>query len=242
MTQPRGIVLIVVLAIITVLGVLAGTFAFRMNAELAAVKASQDLQQARLAAHSGIDRLIHVLRTERTNVDKWYDNPDDFRRVPVWVEGDETLSASPWDKDAVPGVDAWRYSIVSYRDTGTSAEDVKMRYGVIDTASRINIANLANKALRAQVLSLLDQVREQVRRTNLLPEMLADSLMDWQDPDDVPISVNGAEHAWYINRHPRYRAKNRPLQSIDELLMIRGFDGLVLYGEDANRNGYLDAN
>ncbi|MGQ9649633.1 MAG: helix-hairpin-helix domain-containing protein [Phycisphaerae bacterium] len=243
MMRRRGIVLIVVLAIIAVLGVLAGTFAFRMNAELAAVKASQDLQQARLAARSGIDRMIHVLRTGRTNVDMWYDNPDDFRRVPVWVEGDETLSASPWEKDAVPGVAAWRYSIVSYRDTGPGAKDVKMRYGLTDEASKINIANLANKALRAQVLSLLDQLQEQVRRDNLLPEMLADSLIDWQDPDDAPISSNGAENEYYYtHRSPRYRAKNRPLQSIDELLMIRGFDGLVLYGEDANRNGYLDAN
>lgn len=243
MMRRRGIVLIVVLAIIAVLGVLAGTFAFRMNAELAAVKASQDLQQARLAAQSGIDRMIHVLRTGRTNVDMWYDNPDDFRRVPVWVEGDETLSASPWEKDTIPGVDAWRYSIVSYRDTGPSAEDVKMRYGLTDEASKINIANLANRALRAQVLSLLDQLQEQVRRDNLLPEMLADSLIDWQDDDDEPVSTNGAENEYYYtHRNPRYRAKNRPLQSIDELLMIRGFDGLVLYGEDANRNGYLDAN
>jgi len=106
--RRRGIVLLVVLAIIAVLGLLAGTFAFRMNAELAAVKASADLQQARLAARSGIDRMIHLLRTDRANVDAWYDNPDYFRRVPVWVEGDETLSASPWEKDLVPGRAAWR--------------------------------------------------------------------------------------------------------------------------------------
>lgn len=242
MMRRRGIVLIVVLAIISVLGLLAGTFSFRMNAELAAVKAAADEQQARLAARSGIDRMIHILRTERTNVDKWYDNEDDFRRVPVWIQGEETLSASPWDKDAVPGRQTWRYSIVSYRETGTSADDVRMRYGLTDEAGKINIANLANKALRAQMMSLLDQVGEQTKRRNFRSEVLADSLIDWQDKDDTPISINGAESAYYYERIPRYRAKNRPVQSVDELLMIRGWDALVLFGEDANRNGYLDEN
>ncbi len=246
MAQRRGIVLIVVLAIITVLGLLAGTFAFRMSAEMAAVKASQDLQQARLATVSGREMMVHILRTERTNVDMWYDNPDAFRRVPVWVDGQEMLSASPWDKDPVPGRKAWRYSIVSYRDTGPAAEDVKMRYGLTDEASKINIANLANPALRAQLLSLLDQVREEIRRDSFLPEMLVDSLIDWQDADETPTSMNGAESTFYndISRPAgaRYRAKNRPVQSVDELLMVRGWDGRVLYGEDANRNGYLDPN
>ncbi len=245
MRRRRGIVLLVVLAIIAVLGLLAGTFAFRMNAELAAVKASADLQQARLAARSGIDRMIHLLRTDRTNVDAWYDNPDYFRRVPVWVEGDETLSASPWEKDPVPGRAAWRYSIPSTYEAppGTTDEkNKKMRYGLTDEASKINIANLANKALRAQVLSLLDQVRDQVHRENFVAEVLADSLIDWQDADNTPNSLAGAESDYYYRRSPRYRAKNRPLQSLDELLMIRGWDGLVLYGEDANRNCFLDPN
>lgn len=242
MSGRRGIVLVVVLAIIAVLGLLAGTFAFHMNARLATVKGAADMQQARLAARSGIDRMIHLLRTDRTDMDAWYDNPDYFRRVPVWVEGDETLSASPWEKDPVPGIDAWRYSIVSYRDTGPDPKDVKMRYGLTDEAGKLNVANLANPALRAQILSLLDQIREDVRRDNFVGEVLADSLIDWQDEDETPISRNGAESTYYYQRSPRYRAKNRPLQSIDELLMIRGFDGLVLYGEDANRNGYLDPN
>ena len=41
---------------------------------------------------------------------------------------------------------------------------------------------------------------------------------------------------------PSYRAKNRPLETIEELLSIRWFNGRILYGEDYNRNGYLDSN
>ena len=39
---------------------------------------------------------------------------------------------------------------------------------------------------------------------------------------------------------PPYRAKNKPLDTVEELLMVKGFDGRILYGEDYNRNGYLD--
>jgi type II secretory pathway component PulK len=235
----RGMVLIVVLLIISMLGLLAGSFAFRMNAELAGVKATADLQQARLAAESGIDRMIYLLRDQRTNVDFWYDNAEDFRRVLVWAPGFETGSTSLWDKDAVPGRPGWRFSIVSYKEQAQNAgKETKMRYGLTDEAGKLNIANTKNPALRAQLLALFNQIK----RENVVPEILADSLIDWQDKDENPTSVNGAESSYYITRNPPYRSKNRPLQSVEELLMVRGFDGQILWGEDANRNGYLDDN
>jgi len=41
---------------------------------------------------------------------------------------------------------------------------------------------------------------------------------------------------------PAYRAKNGPIQTVEELLMVKGFNGRILYGEDYNSNGYLDQN
>jgi hypothetical protein len=39
---------------------------------------------------------------------------------------------------------------------------------------------------------------------------------------------------------PPYQAKNGPLNSIDELLLVRGVTPQLLYGNDLNRNGRLD--
>src|SRR4030095_1929092 len=76
----RGMLLLVVLVIITVLAVLGASFSFRMTSELNSVNAQQEQQQARLAAESGIDRVITLLRDKRNDLDQWYNNQRAFRR------------------------------------------------------------------------------------------------------------------------------------------------------------------
>ncbi len=56
-------------------------------------------------------------------------------------------------------------------------------------------------------------------------QMLTDSLMDWTDEDDMA-HLNGAEATFYEGRGNAYEPPNRPLQSLDELRYIRGFDRL----------------
>src|SRR5437868_804692 len=71
-TQRRGMLLVVVLLIISLLALVGATFSFRMHADLAAVQARKDLTQAEQAARTALDRVIFILRTQRTNIDKWY--------------------------------------------------------------------------------------------------------------------------------------------------------------------------
>src|SRR5207302_1022705 len=55
-----------------------------------------------------------------------------------------------------------------------------------------------------------------------LPNMtddVADSILDWLDPDDDP-RPNGAESNYYSALG--YSAKNGPMDSLDELLMVKG--------------------
>ncbi len=70
---------------------------------------------------------------------------------------------------------------------------------------------------------------------------LADAILDFIDEDDDPRSA-GAESDYYQSLTPPYRAKNGPLRSLDELLLVSGVTPRLLYGEDANRNGVLDPN
>ena len=73
----------------------------------------------------------------------------------------------------------------------------------------------------------------------LIPGMVeesADSILDFIDADDTPRTY-GRE-----SESPSYVAKNGPLESLDELLLIPGMTPSLLYGEDANRNGLLDPN
>jgi general secretion pathway protein K len=52
---------------------------------------------------------------------------------------------------------------------------------------------------------------------------LARNLIDWVDADSVRVS-GGSEDDDYQKQRPPYRAANRPLLSLDELLLVEGFD------------------
>lgn len=62
---------------------------------------------------------------------------------------------------------------------------------------------------------------------------LVDSFYDWVDEDSVTVSSEGAESDYYENLDPPYTCKNAPLDTVDELLYIKGFDrngGVILNG------------
>ena len=81
-------------------------------------------------------------------------------------------------------------------------------------------------------------------RLLMIPGMtyeLADAILDFIDADDTP-RTNGCESEYYSSLSPSYPAKNSPLESLDELLLVRGVTSELLFGEDFNRNGLLDPN
>jgi len=97
-------------------------------------------------------------------------------------------------------------------------------YTLNDENGKINI----NTASRAMIVKALE--------VNGLPlgserDRIADSILDWIDKDDNH-RVNGAESEYYEGLTPPYPAKNGPLDSIDEMLRIRGITKELLYGSD----------
>jgi len=227
----RGMLLVVVLVIITTFALIGTSFSFWMNADLAALKAMSDRQQARLTAESGLERAILLLRDQRVDMENWYNNPDVFRRILVWapdrIGGSENLA----DQEKVEGRQAWRFSVVGYEVDG---DDAKVRYGLTDEAGKLHL----NTATNEQLFALFNQIEIE----DVTPEQLVATFNDWRDADNDMSSSLGAESSYYMTLEPAYKAKNGPLDTVEELLMIKGFNGLILYGEDYNRNGYLDDN
>lgn len=72
-------------------------------------------------------------------------------------------------------------------------------------------------------------------------ETIVDSILDWLDTDDEA-RASGAESEYYKALSPPLAARNGPLESIDELLLVQGVTKQLLMGEDANGNGVLDPN
>lgn len=100
-----------------------------------------------------------------------------------------------------------------------------LRGRVEDLQGRYNLNNLAAKdparlkIYMAQFERLLDYV----------PDLPADksrgivsAIRDWVDADSDRFDMNGAEDGDYLSLDPPYRAANRPMQSVTELLQVRG--------------------
>ncbi|MFN3167809.1 MAG: hypothetical protein ACE37H_12170 [Phycisphaeraceae bacterium] len=72
-------------------------------------------------------------------------------------------------------------------------------------------------------------------------ENLAAAIIDWQDRNPN-ITPGGAESAYYLSRPTPYDIKDRDLETLGELMYVKGMTADLLWGEDANRNYKLDPN
>jgi type II secretory pathway component PulK len=87
---------------------------------------------------------------------------------------------------------------------------------------------------RRNVNKLTDEDWERILRVGNVPEelwpTLIDSFNDWVDADDLP-RQNGAEtEDYYASLTPPYRTRNKPVDTVRELLLVKGFREAILSG------------
>jgi general secretion pathway protein K len=86
-----------------------------------------------------------------------------------------------------------------------------------------------NNLVRGGVTSPADVTRFQRLLGMLdLPPELAYSLADWMDADNDIQHGGSAEDAYYLSLPKPYRAANRPLAELSELLLVKGYDLQIL--------------
>jgi DNA uptake protein ComE-like DNA-binding protein len=101
-------------------------------------------------------------------------------------------------------------------------------FGLVDEASKIN---LNAPWLTADLIQYLPGMTPQI----------AAAIMDWRDANS-DLTTDGAEDETYGRLTVPYKTKNAPFESVEELRLVAGMTRDILYGEDANLNGILDAN
>lgn len=230
----RAVILPVVLMVLMLLGLLCAMFAFRVNADLCATQAISFRLQTRLAAEAGIERVKLLLRGSKFDVDQWYHNPDELHRIIVWVEDfDATELGTNEEYDGT--VMAYRFSIVA--DDPTDDEE-RIRIGITDEAAKLNLNTATEAQLRILVRAAVGEENEEFD-----PQRIVDAILDWRDPDRNARGEDGDTEGEYYRRLPRpYGVKNGPFDTVEELLLVKGVTGHVLYGEDFDRNGLLTPN
>lgn len=257
-TRRSGLILIVVLFMISLLALLAAAYTFTVRSELESVEAVIYDHQARHAAESGLQAALLALRSGQGDPANWYDRPDLFKAVAIQGALDEEGGAKldearPEDKkkDYAENVDTesqdserkerrptWRFNLVAANHDDPST----VRYGISDECAKLDINLATPESLRRCVVAALGENAAGSITDRIDPDVLVESLLDWRSPGQQP-RENGAKDEYYLRRKkPGYRCKCAPFVTVEELLLVRGFTARVLYGEDTNRNGMLDAN
>ena len=128
--------------------------------------------------------------------------------------------------EAVPIGDAtcWLVGRDASNKNGNNASEPT--WGLIDEAGKLN--------LNTATLDMLEALPN-------MPVKLAAAIIDWRDSDE-DVTAGGAESQTYLALDPAYQCKNSPFESIEELRLVLGADWDLLYREDLNMNGVLDAN
>lgn len=73
-----------------------------------------------------------------------------------------------------------------------------------------------------------------------MSEDLAAAMVDWRDADDE-LTPGGAESEHYLAQPEPYQARNGAFETVEELLLVRDVTSQLVYGEDVNRSGVMEA-
>lgn len=94
--------------------------------------------------------------------------------------------------------------------------DAEIEVSVVDDAGKIDLNTADREMLRRMLIATAGKADDEADR-------LADAIVDWRDPDDIP-SVQGAEKSDYESADLPYGPRNAPFETVLELQQVLGMD------------------
>ena len=259
--RGRGFILLMVLMVVSAVSLAALGFSRSMLAGREESILLARATQARLAAESGLEHLRVFLAgtpTQQQDAGGWWDNPGQFQAINIVPETDpkEIVNFSI----IAPALDAGgRLAGLRYGLQNESAKLNLNALAVIDqtyqTASAFSGGDASTAAAGLAAMGIPSELssggldaaaagggslgRGLLMGLPGMTEDVADAILDWLDADDEPREF-GAEVDYYSMLPTPYMPTNGPLQSVEELLLVRGVTPELLFGFDRNRNSVID--
>jgi general secretion pathway protein K len=203
----RGVALVLALAVIALLVSLVVDFSYTMMVDLTLAANLRDEQKAFFVARSGVELAKHLLQKDQKDNLNYVGLDED------WAHLNEH-----------PG-------FLSEDDEG------KFKVTIEDEAGKIPINELIGKdttgkpTVNKDILIPLERLFEVLE----LDPQLIDPIIDWLDPDNTLTTSSGAKDAYYQSLPSPYHCKNGPLDSLDELLLVKGMTKEILYGTEEKK-------
>ena len=117
----------------------------------------------------------------------------------------------------------WGVGIPSY----PVSDEATVSISIVDEDGRFNLNQLVDGAGNP-FLVFRDRFRRLLTQLEIDdPDALSDALIDWIDSGD-DTSPRGAENPWYQGLASPLACKNGPLDTVDELLLVKGFTSEIV--------------
>jgi general secretion pathway protein K len=113
----------------------------------------------------------------------------------------------------------WGVGIPSY----PVSEEATVSITIVDEDSRFNLNKVVDNLGENPNPLMRDRLRRLLTQLEIDdPDGLSDALIDWIDRNQAT-SARGAENSWYQGLASPLASKDGPLDTVDELLLIKGF-------------------
>jgi general secretion pathway protein K len=220
-SNQNGIALMIVLWVLVLLMALATEFAFSMKMEVNTTRNYKEDTESYYMAKAGFNLALAELSQNAS-----------FHSIHAeygWImgKGKATAPSATPDPDAAAEA-VQEFDIVNRTDI--ALENGSITYTIRDENGKIPV-NSTNKIILNKLLAY-SGVTEKIEQ-----DTISDSILDWVDKDKNH-RLNGAEDDYYRTQRPPYYAKNGKIETLDELLRVRGITEEILYGSSEEDGTY----
>jgi len=240
-----GSALIVVLWTVGLLSLFVGSFAFDAHIESRITSYYRKRTKADYLAISGLELAKWLIAgTQDLASDPGEDDPwDEVMRqlvkgfavrdlvVVVTLNDDEIALSIEKEDDNEP--DEGIAEIETAGEAGTVYGKTILSIDPKRSLRNINNLNSSSNDVSSEAKEqvLVENLEGILDVANVHPDIWTDYIdpfIDWIDPDDESRDIEAETLDWYDTLEPRYRAKNGPLETIDELRLIRNFTNEIV--------------
>jgi general secretion pathway protein K len=206
-----GIILIVVLWVLVILSMLAIGLSRKVKVDLALTKNSVGKMKSRYAAMAGLAYAMAKIHAD--SKDPQTNSVDTKVQCGFVLKSEETPESLFKEQPVGEG-----HFMIGYQIPDADKKRLT-RYGLQDEESKINLNALNTN--NYQVLKyLIDDAAAADEETS---KTVASAVVDWIDADNnVFNSPLGAEKDAYETADAAYPCKNKPFDSIEELMLVKG--------------------
>ena len=203
MKNSSGYVLIIVLLISAVLVSVSTEFLITAQTNINYIVKFSDKLKASLIAKTGMDMGQFILEADRRGMSGG-------------------LLPQAVDKNIDCFQDLWALELPEM-----PMEHGSLHIKIYDESAKINLSILANEFVDS---TLYYTITQRFFMNMGLPLDLADAIIDWVDIDDSRFPYGAESADYYQNLKVPYTAKNNAMDSINELLLVKGITPEIFYG------------